>query len=322
MDSFNVVVIAPPGAPYLAALEKLPPSAKLHFGNTVEALDPIIPEADVLFNANFKNEPLRTVFPKAKKLRWLHQASAGVDTILSPEIIASPVPLTNGRGVFRESLAEFAIAAMLFFAKDLRRMVHSQEAGKWDPFDVTMLSRHTLGIVGYGEMGQATARLAHAFGMKVIAVRRRATLSSDDPHLDAVYAPDRLHELLAASDYVLVAAPSTPQTRGMIGPAEFNVMKPTAVIMNLGRGPVIQEPALIEALQSGRIKGAALDVFDVEPVPAGHPFYSMPNVLFSAHAADHTVDWKEMSVERFAENYNRFERGEPLMSIVDKHAGY
>jgi phosphoglycerate dehydrogenase-like enzyme len=230
--------------------------------------------------------------------------------------------LTNGRGVFRDSLAEFAIGAMLFFAKDLRRMVRNQEAGRWDQFDIEMLDGQTLGIVGYGEIGRATARLARAFNLRILAVRRRAALSENDPNLDSVYAPEQLEEMLAASDFVLVAAPNTPETRGMIGEPELNVMKNSAVIINVGRGPVIVESALVQALENKRIRGAALDVFDHEPLPEGHPFYSLDNVLLSPHCADHTVGWVELAVDMFVENFRRFQDGQPLHNIVDKKAGY
>jgi phosphoglycerate dehydrogenase-like enzyme len=211
---------------------------------------------------------------------------------------------------------------MLFFAKDLRRMLRNQEAGKWAPFDIEMLEGRTLGIVGYGEIGRATAELAHAFGMRVMAIRRRASLSTDDPNLDAVYPPEQLEDMLAAADYVVVAAPNTPETRGMIGEPELNYMKSSAVIINVGRGPVIVETALVQALENKRIRGAALDVFDHEPLPDGHPFYSCDNVLLSPHCADHTVGWVEMAVDLFIENFKLFEAGQPLKNIVDKKAGY
>src|SRR5207253_9295112 len=169
---------------------------------------------------------------------------------------------------------------------------------------------------------RATAELAHAFHMRVLAIRRRAALSQNDPNLDAVYAPGQLEEMLAASDYVLVAAPNTPETRGMIGEPELNFMKSTAVIINVGRGPVIVETALVQALENKRIRGAALDVFDHEPLPDKHPFYSLDNVLLSPHCADHTVGWVELAVDMFVENFRRFQEGQPLHNIVDKKAGY
>ena len=322
MDRINVVVISKSGLPHLGVLKELPESAHVTLGNSVEELEPAIADAVVLLNANFSAEPFRSLFPKAKALRWIHSLSAGVEAVLSPEVIASDIPVTNARGVFKESLAEFGIAAMLFFAKDLHRMLRNQHAERWEPFDVDMLEGATLGVVGYGEIGRATAKLAHAFGMKILALRRRHGLSEKDPLLDRAYPPEQLGDMVAACDYVLVAAPNTPDTHGMINAAVFSRMKPSAIVINVGRGPVIDEPALIEALQSKRIRGAALDVFEQEPLPAGHPFYKMQNVLVSPHCADHTVDWLEKAMRKFVENYKLFAAGRPLENLVDKKAGY
>lgn len=322
MHPIHVVVISNPGLPHLSVLKELPESAQVTLGSTFEELQPAIAHAEVLLNGNFSPEPFRSLFKQAKALRWVHSLSAGVEAVLSPEMISSDIPLTNARGVFKESLAEFAIAAILFFAKDLRRMLRNQVAGRWEQFDVDMLEGATLGVVGYGEIGRATAKLAHAFGMKVLAVRRRASLSEKDPLLDGAYGPDQLGEMMAASDYVLVAAPNTPETNGMVNAAAIARMKPSAVILNVGRGPVIVESALIEALLSKRIRGAALDVFEQEPLPPGHPFYQMENVLLSPHCADHTVGWLEKAMRKFVENYKLFEAGQPLANVVDKKAGY
>ena len=159
--------------------------------------------------------------------------------------------------------------------------------------------------------------------MNVLAVKRQASCSQDvDPLVTETYAPERRIEMISRCDYVVVAAPLTSETRGMIGEAEFAVMKPTAVVINVGRGPVINEVAMIGALSNGRIRGAALDVFDHEPLPTGHPFYKLENVLLSPHCADHTPDWLDNAMQFFIEQYERFRKGEPLRNIVDKRLGY
>jgi phosphoglycerate dehydrogenase-like enzyme len=242
--------------------------------------------------------------------------------VLSPEIIASPVPMTNGRGVFRRPLGEWVVSAMLHFSYGHRRILRNQEAQRWEPFTVDELFGHTLGIVGYGEIGRAAAERAKPFGMRIVAIRRNPERSANDPLLDAAYSPADVNKMLAGSDYVAIAAPLTPETRGMIGRAQIEVMKKSAVIINVGRGPVIDEPALIRALESGRIRGAALDVFDTEPLPAGHPFYRLQNVLLSPHCADHTPGWFESAFDCFLDNFDRFRKGEPLQNVVDKSAGY
>ena len=320
MDAIRVLVISNPTAGFLRLLDRLPEPVTIHTGSDPAFLAGHAPDADVIVAAGLKPDVLRNVFPLARRVRWVHSMWAGVEKILFPELIASPAVLTNGRGVFKDGLAEFAIASILFFAKDLRRLIRNQEAGKWEQFDVLELRRQVLGIVGYGEIGRESARLARALGMQAYALRRRVT--EPDPYVDRMFASNQLREMLALCDYVLAAAPLTGETRGMIGEAELAAMKTSAVIMNVGRGPVIVESALIAALQSGRLKGAALDVFDTEPLPEGHPFYHLPNVLLSPHSADHTVGWQDLAMYKFIENFQLFRDGKPLDNIVDKEAGY
>jgi phosphoglycerate dehydrogenase-like enzyme len=255
-------------------------------------------------------------------VRWVHSLSAGLDGMLFPELVESPVPLTNARGVFSDALGEFAIGAVLFFAKDFRRLVRNQMAGAWEPFDVVTVRGQSMGIVGYGDVGRAVASRGHALGMKVLALRRRPEQSSQDPCVTQVFSPDQKHQMLAQSDYVVVSTPLTPESRGMIGQREFAVMKPSAVLINIGRGPVVDGASLIRALDQKRIRGAALDVFDVEPLPPGHPFYRLDNVLLSPHSADRTADSKERSMRVFLENFERFRRGDPLVNVVNKKLGY
>jgi phosphoglycerate dehydrogenase-like enzyme len=185
------------------------------------------------------------------------------------------------------------------------------------------VSGHTVGIIVYGDIGRAVAARVRPLGMKVLAVKRHASpLKGADPLVEQIYTPDRRIEMLPLCDYVVVAAPLTSETRGMIGEPEFAATKPTAVVINVGRGPVINEEALMRALSAGRIKGAALDVFDHEPLPQGHPFYKLENVLLSPHCADHTPDWLDNAMRFFIGQYERFRKGEPLLNIVDKKLGY
>jgi phosphoglycerate dehydrogenase-like enzyme len=322
MDPIRLLVISNATASNLRLLDKLPEPVEVRVGDDVEFLKTHAPEADVILNGSHHGELLHAVLPCARRVKWIHVLSAGVDKILFPELIESPVPVTNGRGVFKDSLAEFSIASILFFAKDLRRLVSSQEAGRWEQFDVVQIRGQVLGVVGYGEIGRETGRLARAMGMKVVAVRRRAGLSAKDQTLERTYPPEGLREMLGVSDYVVVSTPLTSDTRGLIGDAELRAMKSSAVIINVGRGPVIVEQALIAALTEKRIQGAALDVFDVEPLPEGHPFYKLDNVLLSPHSADHVVGWADSAMNQFIENFERFRNGQPLENVVDKKAGY
>jgi phosphoglycerate dehydrogenase-like enzyme len=178
-----------------------------------------------------------------------------------------------------------------------------------------------MGIVGYGDIGRACAAQARALGMLVQAVRRRPDAGADSL-AHRIVPPEQRAEVLSASDYVVVAAPLTEETRGLIGAAELRNMKPSAVLINVGRGPVVDEKALIQALQEGWIRGAALDVFEQEPLPADHPFYGLPNVLLSPHCADHTPGWLDRAMDLFLENMACYLRGEPLRNMVDKKRGY
>jgi phosphoglycerate dehydrogenase-like enzyme len=322
MENNTVLVLADPTDPTLAMLEALPAETTIAVGNTVEAFQRTAPDATVILTWSISGELLRQVFAMAPRVRWIHSRSAGLDTVLFPALQASPVPLTNARGLFSASLGEFVIGAALFFAKDFRRMIRSQAAGIWDQFDIELLEGKSIAIVGYGDIGRAIAGRARAMGMKVLALRRRPAESAGDSLVDEVFPPERKLEMLARADYIAAAAPLTAETRGMIGEAEIAVMKPNAVVMNVGRGPVIDEAALVRALTARRIKGAALDVFDREPLPAGHPFYSLDNLLLSPHCADHTPDWLQQAMQFFLQNFERFRKGEPLLNVVDKQRGY
>lgn len=322
MAPLKLIVVSDPAAPVLRLLERLPEEVTITVGETPEALTEAAAEAQVLLGREARRETLQAVFRRAPHLEWVHSLSAGVNEYLFPELVESRVPLTNSRGVFSRSLAEFALGAALFFAKDFRRMVRQQEAGVWDRFDVEEIFGKVMGIVGYGDIGHAVAARARDFGMRVLAVRRRPQLSQTDPYAEEVLPVERLAELVARSDYVVVATPLTPDTRGLIGEPEIRAMKPSAVLINIGRGPTVVEEALIRALEENRIRGAALDVFDQEPLPAGHPFYRLENVLLSPHCADHTPGWEEAAMEVFLDNFERFRAGQPLRNLVDKRLGY
>jgi phosphoglycerate dehydrogenase-like enzyme len=322
MSTLTLLVLSDPAERQLAMLEQLPSSTSIAVGNKVEAFERSAPDAEVLFNWSGGRQLVEQVWKIAPRVKWVHSRAAGLDGLLFPALVESPVILTNGRGVFSQSLGEFAVAAALYFAKDFRRMIRSQEAGRWDPFDIEEVNGQTMGIVGYGDIGRACASRAKALGMKVLALRRRPELSADDPHVTATFGFDRLQEMLPQCDYVVAAAPLTPETRHIISDAALSVMKRTAVVVNIGRGPVIDEAALIRALESGRIRGAALDVFEKEPLPADSPFYKLQNVLLSPHCADHTADWLEQAMQFFVAQFVRFASGESLLNVVDKKAGY
>jgi len=304
------------------SLSQLPKNVNVVISDDVDKLKQSAPDADAILFAHSKGELLAKVLPIANRVRWIHCLWTGVEGILTSEMLAHPAVLTNGRGVFRWFLADWVIAVMLLFAFDLRRVIRQQEEGIWEPFIGSTLAGKTLGIVGYGSIGSAAAERARPFGMKIAALRRRSDLLSNDPLVDQSFGLAQLKELLAASDYVLVATPLTPETQGMIGEPELHAMKQTAVIINVGRGPTIDEAALVRVLESVKIRGAALDVFNKEPLPTDHPFWRMKNVLLSPHTADRVEGFLEPALECFFENLKRFGDGASLLNIVDKQAGY
>jgi phosphoglycerate dehydrogenase-like enzyme len=322
MSSLTLLVIADPAALFLKPLSRLQQDIQIVVSDDPEKLKSLAADADAILFADFDGDLLANVLPLANRVRWIHCLWTGVEMILKPKIVAHPAPLTNGRGAFRWPLADWVIAAMLFFAFDLGRVIRQQEQGMWKPFISTSLRGRVLGIVGFGSIGAAAAARARVFGMKIAALRRRPELFESDSPPDQTYGPGQLKELMAASDYILLVTPLTAETRGMIGEAEIAAMKPSAVIINIGRGPVIVEAALVRALEAGRIRGAALDVFNTEPLPSEHPFWRMPSVLLSPHTADRVEGFLDPAFESFVENLDRFRKGEPLANVVDKHAGY
>ncbi len=309
MPDLTLLVVADPAAAYLAPLGQLKSMARMIVTNDRGEILRAAPEADVLLNGDFRGgELFQEAFRQGRRLRWAHSPAAGVEKVLSPEIAASEVPLTNGRGVFARPLGEWIVGAMLFFTYDMRKNLEDQRARRWKPAEHGELYGQTLAIIGYGSIGRAAEERARAFGMNILTIRRGERA--------------KLREVLSQCDFAAVCAPLTRETRGMIGAAEIAAMKRTAVIINVGRGPVIDEKALIAALRENRIRGAALDVFETEPLPPDSPFFELENVLISPHSADLLPDLRERALQFFVENFHRFVKGEPLQNVVDKHAGY
>lgn len=274
----------------------------------IDSLRAAIVDAEILVLAPRYGTMLREVWSAAKKLRWIHALGAGVETLPFDLLRDSDVIVTNSRGVYADALAEFVVGAMLWFAKDFRRLINNQRERKWEPFAVQRLEGATVGIIGYGSTGQAIARRVGAFDMRVLTLRRRGGTTLD--------------ELIPASDYVVVSTPLTEETRHLIDVRRLAQMRPSAVLINISRGAVVDEQALIDALRERRIRGAALDVFDSEPLPAESPLWTLENVLLSPHSADLTTDSHDRAIALFRRNLERFRKGEPLENVVDKTAGY
>jgi phosphoglycerate dehydrogenase-like enzyme len=326
MPKTKLLVISPPDHYALRNLKALSDLCEISISNDQAELEELAPTAEVMLFTGFSADSVNFehVWRCARSLRWIHSLTTGVEKILFPDLIASKVPLTNARGAFKRSLAEFAILGILFHTKKVRRLIDNQRERKWDSFNVGFANGQTLGIVGYGAIGSECALLARGLGLKIHALRRNPQKSAPDPLIDRVFGPAELQEMLGGIDVLLCAAPLTPQTRHMISDAEFTVMKPTAIVVNVGRGPVIDEAALVRALMNNRIAGASLDVFEHEPLSDGSALWRMDNVLISPHCTDHTErpDWLDLSMQVFIDNFHRYQDGGPLENIVDKNAGY
>lgn len=256
---------------------------------------------------------------RATRLEWLQSRAAGADTALYPEMISSPVVLTSAKGNGAIPLAEQAIWLMLAVTRTATRWFDGQRQHCWDHFEHAELNGLTCGIIGLGHSGQDLAGKAKAFHMNVIGIRRNSVPTTN---VDEVYQRDRLHEFLGRSDIVVVTAPLTAETAGMLGEAEFRAMKKTAFLVVVSRGGIADDVALLRALHEGWIAGAGLDAFAHEPLPADSPFWDAPNTICTPHnGATTRATWKR-GTEIFIDNLRRFVAGGPLVNVVDKQAGY
>jgi len=294
--------------------------ADLRYAPDLGSTKALLPEADAVFWWGADASWLPAAWAQPTRLRWIQSASAGVDALLFPDLVASDVEVTNARGVFDEPIAEWVIGAMLAFATGLHASILDQQRREWTSGRTTQrLEGARLVVVGPGPIGRATGSRALALGMSVALVgrepRRHETFGD-------VLGVDRLHDALADADHVLDALPLTDATRGLFDAAAFAAMPSRARFYNVGRGGTVDETALIEALRSGSIAGAGLDVFATEPLPAESPLWTMPNVIVSPHVSGDVAGWEEQVVAIFVENARRFAAGEPLENLVDKGAGH
>jgi phosphoglycerate dehydrogenase-like enzyme len=326
MSHLKLLLISPPDEQVLGLLEPLRAQCDIRVGHEQRQLERWAPDAEVLVLAGgaAKSIDLPRLWQHATGVRWVHSLAAGVESLLFPALVDSSVPLTNARGVYKRSLAEFALLGILYHYKRVGRLLQQQRQRQWAQFTVQSLQDRIMGIVGFGETGRECALLARALGMRIHALRRHPQHSAGDPLVERSFGPDQLAQMLPGIDVLLCAAPLTATTRHMIGHAQLALLKPTALFVNVGRGPVVEEAALVAALQDQRLAGAALDVFEHEPLPAASPLWDLENVLLSPHCTDWTErpSALELTMRCFIENLHRYQRGEPLENLVDKRAGY
>lgn len=307
-------------AHHVDGLRRLFPDILFQYVDTDPAMVAAAPDAEVAFTSRLTRE----AFSAAPQLRWVHSPAAGVGGMLFSELRESGVQLTNSRGMNARAVAEHAMALLFALARRLPAAFEAQRAGRWIQDQLSglpTLQGRTMGIVGLGAIGARLAQIAGAFGMRVIATRRDVR-AERPPEVAEVMPASALPRLLAESDVVVVAAPLTDETRELIGAAELASMKPGAWLINVARGKLVREQDLVDALAAGRLAGAALDVFQREPLPVDSPLWGMPQVIVTPHVAGFRDDYWEAAAELFGENLRRYRAGWPLLNVVDKQAGY
>ncbi|MFZ2492786.1 MAG: D-2-hydroxyacid dehydrogenase [Thermoanaerobaculia bacterium] len=307
----RVLVIAPEDFQPLELLRQEMPDVELTVGLDIELLRSGAAGADAVLLAPRYGAVITDLWSELQTVRWIHTLGAGVEAMPFDLLRGSDVVVTNSRGLYADALGEFVIAAMLWFARDLRRMTRNQDAGRWEPFTIERLEGTTVGIIGFGGVGQAIGRRAAAMGMHVLTVRRQQEFG--EPSVD---------EVIVQADYIVMSVPLTPSSHRMMTRERIAAMKPESVFINVGRGNTVDEEALVEALRERRIRGAALDVFAAEPLASGHPLWQLDNVLISPHTADHAADSHERAMRFYIENLRRFRAGEPVENVVDKNEQY
>ncbi|NGO49245.1 D-2-hydroxyacid dehydrogenase [Streptomyces sp. YC419] len=275
----------------------------------------LLPAADVLLVWDFTSHAVRRAWPgEGPRPRWVHTASAGVDHLMCPELAASDTVVTNARGVFDQPIAEYVAALVLAMAKDLPRTWELQRAREWRHRESQRVAGTRACVVGSGPIGRAIEQTLKALGIKTALVGRTARAG--------VHGPDELDRLMARADWVVSAAPLTDETVGMFNAHRFGLMQPSARFINVGRGQLVDEDALADALSKHWIAGAALDVFDHEPLTAESPLWELPGLIVSPHMSGDTIGWRDELGAQFVELYELWEAGEPLPNVVDKRRGY
>ncbi|MBX3081398.1 MAG: D-2-hydroxyacid dehydrogenase [Anaerolineae bacterium] len=338
-DTLNVLVTVDLSDAIMDKLKQISP--RLKFNRKIVKTASDIPAetwatTDILYTGGIVPEP-----NAVPRLRWIQSHSAGVDNLIDKPIMnAEDIILTTTSGMHATTMAELTFAMILAFARKIPLMLKHQQKQDWPQDRVTLfnpkeLRRSTLGILGYGSIGREIARVAKAFGMEVLATKRDvkqpaaegeyAEPGTGDPDgtlVDRLYPPEATKSMVALCDFIVVLIPLTSETRGFVNEDILSAMKKTAVIINMARGAVIDEDALIEVLQKGQIGGAGLDVFTQEPLPSTSPLWKLDNVLISPHIGGNTDHYHESAVAVFTENLERYLANKDLVNRVDRKRGY
>jgi phosphoglycerate dehydrogenase-like enzyme len=305
-------------------LRKDLPALEIVHQTSYEGVEEHLRDAEILFAFSLRPDQ----FKFAQKLRWIHAPTAAIHQLLFPELVKSDVVLTNAREVHGPVVAEHVIALIFALAKKIPQAARLQQKRMWGQDAIwndgprpREIAGATLGLIGLGSIGRTVAHMASDLGMRVIAVREHPEKEKPEG-VTAVYSGAQLNDLFSQSDYVVVAAPLTDATRGLINGERLAAMRPDAYLINVGRGPQVDEAALAAALAGRRIAGAALDVFEQEPLPADSPLWDLENLFITPHTAGLTEKLWQRHYALFSENLRRYLNRQPLLFVVDKHRGY
>jgi len=330
MESVNVLVTTNIGEEFLQQISSVSPRIKVtdaadlrrdeqnEDSAATEKLNVLLADTEVLFGLTFP----QNYIARAPGLKWVQTMTAGMNRFLDADMMSSPVVLTGVSGIHATPIGEFVLCLMLMFVKQMPRLYQLKQEKQWDRFSPGKLRPKTVGIIGLGAIGREVARLSKAFGMRVLATRRSAKQVGRGRYIDIIYPLDQLQQLLSESDFVVIALPLTHETTGLIGEKELQAMKSTAYLINIGRGPIVDEEALIRALDERWIAGAGLDVVTTEPLPQDSRLWELPNVILSPHISGVMEDYMEIATGFFLENLRRYLDGRKLINVIDKQKGY
>jgi len=320
----RIVVVGPGnGDEALLELRHLPQDALIvATGKDLDQLDGSFREGNVILNITGNAQILSNIISEMPDLVWLHSLTAGVDHVLCPELIENSIVLTNAKGIYSSSLSEYVMSCCLYFNKDIPRLQSQKVAKQWNRYTIGELRGKTLGILGYGDIGRSCAKLGKAFGLKVVALRKHPEKTCE--LVDRMYGATEILTLIAESDFFVSILPLTSETLHILSDREFSACKKGSYFISIGRGAVVDEDALIRALQEGKLGGAALDVFSTEPLPVESPLWEIENLLMSPHNADMTANFRHESVKFFCNQCTLFIEGgvEKVENVVDKNLGY
>jgi phosphoglycerate dehydrogenase-like enzyme len=307
----------------LARITDAAPGSRLVSVSLEGLADGDLSDVEVLLRGSLPEGVFDRLLGRCPRLMWVHSATAGVERVLTPATLERGLAITNARGVFSDPIAEYVLMMILAVSRRLPLLLELHRERTWQPLEGREMTDVTVGVVGLGSIGRRVAELAGKFGSRVVAIRRQTGESADGlAGISEILTPERLPELMAVSDFVVLALPLTPDTADLFNAEMFAHAKPGSWLINVARGALVDERALVRAVRDGRLGGAVLDAFREEPLPAESELYNTPNVIVTPHTSWSSGRVLDRSIELFCDNLGRFARGEPLLNLVDPGAGY